>query len=246
VARRNRERKPPRRDAYLEPRRRLLVVCEGEITEVHYLQDFKRWCSNSRVELRIENKAGVPFPLVTKAKELNQEADRRAKAEQDDNLRYDEVWCVFDVDDHPRLKEAREMARANGLSLAMSNPCFELWLLLHLRDNPGAQHRDRIQSMLKALMPGVADKYIDFELLIAGYSDAVRRAERLERESRERGDEGTNPSTEVFRLTRSIEDGAAAGSSRRQDPGLAKAAVAAAAALEQAKREAAEMTDSEE
>lgn len=138
------------------------------------------------------------------------------------------------------------MARDNGLSLAMSDPCFELWLLLHLRENPGAQHRHTIQAMLRALMPGVPDKYIDFELLIGGYPDAVRRAERLERESRERGDRGGNPSTEVFHLTRSIEDGATLPAPRRQDAGRAKAEAAAAAALAQAQREAADLSDTDE
>jgi hypothetical protein len=30
------------------------------------------------------------------------------------------VWCVFDVDIHPNLPEAKQQARDNGLSLAIS------------------------------------------------------------------------------------------------------------------------------
>jgi hypothetical protein len=47
----------------------------------------------------------------------------------------DEVWCVFDVDEHPKLAEARDQANANGIQLAVSNPCFELWLLLHFQEH---------------------------------------------------------------------------------------------------------------
>ena len=46
----------------------------------------------------------------------------------------DEVWCVFDVEwprNHPNLRQATEKAKARNVNLAISNPCFELWLVLH-------------------------------------------------------------------------------------------------------------------
>lgn len=239
MARRDRERKAPRSAPFLEPRRRILIVCEGEVTEPQYFEQFLRWCHNPRVELRTHGPAGVPFSLVEAARDLKRKAEARAAAEGDDNLSYDEVWCAFDVDEHPRVAEARVMAADNGLRLAMSNPCFELWLLLHLRENPGAQHRHRIQEMLGELMPGVSEKHIDFERLIIGYDSAFRRAERLEREANARGDIAPNPSTEVFRLTDSIDEGGTARRAKpaRSDASRAKAAAAAVAAQEQAAAE---------
>jgi hypothetical protein len=38
-----------------------------------------------------------------------------------------------DVDEHPRLDEARVQAHDNDIRVAISNPCFELWLVLHFR-----------------------------------------------------------------------------------------------------------------
>lgn len=237
--RRDRPRKDPRRTPFLEARRRLLVVCEGAVTERQYFEEFVRWCRNPLVEVRIHSPAGVPFSLVTAARDLKHEAKRRAKAEDDDNLHYEDVWCVFDVDDHPRLEDARVMAADNGLRLAMSNPCFELWLLLHLRENPGAQHRHKLQDMLAKLTPGVADKHLDFDLLAAGYDDAFRRAERLERAALEDGEAGRNPTTEVFHLTDSIDPAGAVRRARppRPDSGRAKATAAADAAFAQAEAE---------
>ena len=55
----------------------------------------------------------------------------------------------FDVDEHPGISDAKQMARASGIKLAISNPCFELWLLLHFREQPGPQNRHRIQHILK-------------------------------------------------------------------------------------------------
>jgi len=72
--------------------------------------------------MEIFKDAGVPRTLVERAKQLKNEADASADMHRDDNPRYDEVWRVFDVDEHPRVKDAREMARTNGLKLAMSNP----------------------------------------------------------------------------------------------------------------------------
>jgi hypothetical protein len=47
-----------------------------------------------------------PKRLVELAKEARSKADREAKLARDDSLRYDEVWCVFDCDEHARLKPA--------------------------------------------------------------------------------------------------------------------------------------------
>jgi hypothetical protein len=249
VNRRNRERRLARRKAQIEPRRRLLVVSEGEVTEREYLQGFVVHCRNTLVSLDYEGPAGVPMTLVGRAKQLKQQAEDLAHKHGDDNLLYDEVWCVFDVDaPHPRIPEAREMARANGMRLAMTNPCFEFWLVLHLRDSPGAQDRHAMQRILQELMPRVQLKHIDFPQIVAGYESAFRRAERIERDAIEAGEVGQNPSTEMFHLTDSIdEDGrnrrAAAARERGDQDARSreKAAAAARAALEQAEREEREM-----
>ncbi|WP_394821136.1 RloB family protein [Pendulispora albinea] len=238
---RDRERRPARSTTPVEPRRRLLVVCEGKVTEPEYLEGFRRYCRNPRIDIRIVGPAGDPFTLVRKAKALQQNAEAAARGENDHNLLYDEVWCVFDVDEHLRLPDAVKFARDNGFRLAVSNPCFELWLLLHLRDHPGPQHRDDVQKMLRELMPTAAPKHVDFNHVVLGYEDAFRRAERLEKEATQCGDAGRNPSTGVFRLTDSIDDVGrekrAAERQKRRDQSKEKAMAAANAALEQAARE---------
>ena len=53
------------------------------------------------------------------------------------HLTEDQCWAVFDVDHHKaeELSTAAEVATNRGYRLAGSNPCFELWLLLHLTDD---------------------------------------------------------------------------------------------------------------
>jgi hypothetical protein len=52
-------------------------------------------------------------------KQRKQEAEAEAKRQKDQNLAFDEVWCVHDIDDHPKLEEARVTALDNGIELAI-------------------------------------------------------------------------------------------------------------------------------
>jgi len=245
MARRNRVARPPRREPVTAARRRLLVVCEGEVTEKQYLEEFKRWKNSPDVDIRIFGPAGDPVTLVQKAIELRDAAAATARSQGDVNADYDEVWCCFDVDLFgPRVAPARDQAKANGLRLAMSNPCFELWLLLHLRDSPGARGHHGMQDVWRELQPDVDDKHIDFDALKDGYEAAVRRAEKLEADAAAAGEPNREPTTEVFHLTNSIdEDGQAKRTEARRnrrnnDSSRAKAEAAAAQALAQANAEA--------
>jgi hypothetical protein len=110
---------------------------------------------------------------------------------------------VFDVDEHPNLREARDMAKGNDIELAISNPCFELWLVLHFRDNPGLHHRHALQSMMKAFVPNY-DKKVDFATYAPGYRDALTRARRLAGQAADDEEPHRNPTTGVFMLTELI------------------------------------------
>jgi hypothetical protein len=150
-----------------------LVVTEGRTTEPQYLRGFASVCHNPRVTVKIAPEHGVPRTLVETAKRRKKEAEEDAAREKDDNLAFDSVWCVFDVDEHPRVADAREMARDNGIDLAISNPCFELWLLLHFRESPGMQDRARIRDMLREHVPEY-DKHVDYAAYSPGYEQAAK------------------------------------------------------------------------
>lgn len=73
---------------------------------------------NTSIDIEIDPGQGVPLTLVKRA------ADRKRR---DDEV--DGCWCLFDVEwpkNNPNLAEAIQLARAHGISLAISNPCFEL------------------------------------------------------------------------------------------------------------------------
>jgi hypothetical protein len=201
--RRNRERKAARRPPFRDPRPVILIVCEGENTEREYFEGFWHAARNPRVQIHISRKHGVPKTLVEAAKELKKEAQNRAKKQDDENLAIDSVWCVRDVDEHPNLPDAKQMARDNEIYMAISNPCFELWLLLHFRESPGMQHRDKVRQLLKGCVPQY-DKHVDYQVYSAGYSQAVIRAQRLDQSAASDGESGRNPTTGVYKLTELI------------------------------------------
>lgn len=203
--RRDRERRQPRRKPHREPKRRLLVVCEGQRTEPQYVKGYERMVRNATVEVQISSERGEPKKVVEIAKAQKALAVAEARQQGDAWLDFDEVWCVFDRDDHERFHDALQMARDNGVELAVSNPCVELWLLLHFRDSPGARHRDDLQRMLREdHLPGY-DKNLDFDALAAGVPAASARARRLAADAEALGDDPyKNPTTGFYRLTDSI------------------------------------------
>ncbi len=203
MGKRNRQRRTARREPFVDSKPIILVVTEGEATEPEYLDGFARAFHNPRVRVQVVGGAGVPKTIVETAKELKRGAERQAEREHDDNLSYDEVWCVFDVDQHPHIPDAQQMARDNGILLAISNPCIELWLWLHFSEQPGIQHRNDLQKMMKQHVPGY-DKHVEFKDYASGYDDAVRRARRLDAAAESDGEPGRNPTTGVWRLTETI------------------------------------------
>jgi hypothetical protein len=193
-----------RRGPVRDPLPLILVVCEGAVTEPQYIEGFRIAQGANTVRVHVRGPGGDPKATVETAMKLADEAAERARRERDDNLRYDEVWCVFDVDEHPRLDDARRTADASGVELAISNPCFELWLLLHFAEQ-AALSRKRASQLLKKHLPAYA-KHVRFEDLAAGYDDAARRAAALDDRHSQAGTGGGNPSSGVYRLTQRIRE----------------------------------------
>ena len=200
---RNRQDGLKRHPATRDPKHRILIVCEGKKTEPRYFKAFQHHVRNQHVHVEIEGKAGVPKTVVQVAIDLRDAADREAKAQKDENLRFDEVWCVFDVDEHPNLDEACACAGDAAIQLAISSPCFELWALLHFQNQTTQIHRHEAQSTLKRYLPNY-EKELEFRRLLSGYDSAVVRATELQATASALGEQHRNPSTGVFRLTERI------------------------------------------
>jgi hypothetical protein len=183
----------------MERRSRILIVCEGRATEPGYFSSLRHEL-RAPIDIIINDESGVPKTVVERAVELKKEAEKDAKREGDSNLRYDEVWCVFDVDTHPNLSAAQQQASANGIHVALSNPCFELWILLHFEDQRAEIGSKAARHACRKHLPGY-DKRVTYEELKDQYPTAVERALALEAWQKSRNNARGNPSTRIYELT---------------------------------------------
>ena len=205
-----RNRQPPRplrrRVATRQPRKTLGVFCEGQRTEPEYLDALRREPEvhdGAAVDIRIEHavSGAVPLTLVRMAVEARNRAI-------DEEGEIDEFWCVYDVEwpiHHPGLAQARELAKRNHIQLAISNPCFELWLALHFRDYRGFLDNEEARRVRRS-HDGKADKGLDGALYMPLRDGAAKRAAVLERFHLENGSRcpDDNPSSGMHRLLASV------------------------------------------
>lgn len=209
MSKRNRDKKQARRSPSREVKPVILVVTEGENTEPQYIEGLANYQKNPRVKVEVSGGEGTPKTLVQRAKELKLKNEQESKRQKNTLLKFDEIWCVFDIDEHPYIPDAVKMACDNNFKLAISNPCIEIWLWLHFADSPGARHRHDLQAMLKQNYLPDYDKSIDFADFVDGYKDAMGRAERLEHCANEEGEDSyqcykVNPTTGMWHLLESI------------------------------------------
>ncbi len=153
-----------------EQRKVVRVLAEGEVTEPQYL----RAVASPEVHVDFGEMGSTPMTLVRRARE-----EKKANRGADD---FDEIWCVFDCDEHPDVAKAIHEARQSGIGTAMSNPCFELWLVLHVEEQWAHVHRHAVQRRCGdlGLTEGKRITTKGMSQLRRGYEAAKQRAESLD------------------------------------------------------------------
>jgi hypothetical protein len=198
--RRTRAKDLRRKTASRPERKTVVVFCEGEASEPDYVNALKRLPtvrSNTSINIEVATERGVPLTLVRRAVE-------RAS---DDEV--DECWCVFDVEwplQHPNLDEALRLADEHGIRLAVSNPCFELWLILHFQDQTAFLNTADSERKSRKL-DRRAGKRIDADMYMELRGAATRRALQLSRRHKQNSTSFPcdNPSSSMYDLLAAIE-----------------------------------------
>ena len=187
-------------------KRKLFVFSEGQNTEPNYLKAYERTISSAVVDVICQKETGAPKTLLelaeSKMKEISQSRYKRENGENDS------VWIIFDRDDHDHVDQVLLDSARLGIQTAYSNPCFEVWLILHVKDYDRDEHRDDTQSECEVSCPGYdkkKGKVPDFGKILDYVEDAERRAENL---LKRREMDGSNaPQTSVFRITKAMRRG---------------------------------------
>ncbi len=201
-----------RRTPTVQPRICILIVCEGAETEPVYFQELiKKYSLQKTVEVEIIGKecGNVPKSVVNHAiKARKKRADSRSPI----NMPYEEVWCIMDVEapkPHTSLDEAVDKARANNLRVALSNPCFEYWYLLHFIKTSALMHTNN--QLYKKLKKYIKDyekaNSKTFTLIYPTTDKAIKRAKEIIIEKCYGPDlRRCNPSTHVHLLVEKLKN----------------------------------------
>lgn len=170
-------------------RKLFVIATEGAVTEPLYFSIFNNQESVIKVKC-LKSGASAPKHVLARMKKYLRDETLQAT---------DEAWLVVDKDLWPdeQLTQLRAWAKEQkNHGLAVSDPKFEYWLLLHFEDcSSSSKCGTRLQECLSRY-----DKGFDIRKLTQPMiDDAIRRARQRKI--------NTPPYTEVYKLVEKIRKG---------------------------------------
>jgi hypothetical protein len=161
--------------AHLRDTRLLIIAAEGRETERQYFAMFR----STRVQVKVlsadDNRSAPEYVL----ERLRQFRDEYQLGEGD------ALWLMLDVDrwGDKKLAAIAQQATTSGFGLAVSHPCFEVWLLFHFSDQvPRAAKCAEVERTLREAIGGSYGKtrleearFRPFVRLAAGHSRPTPR-----------------------------------------------------------------------
>ena len=187
-------------------RKLILLAVEGRRnrTETGYFNQFNREQKEYRINFVSCNETD-PIHLVKKAETAWQ-------SEKCDAEFGDLVYCVFDTDtDSIKQREIDEAIRQAGRSnvgIVLSNPCFEVWFILHFGyTSKQFQSNEEVLRELRKNIPDYEKSADVFSCVQDKTEKAIQNAKRLEQfhaENHDRRGIECNPGTEVYKIVEKL------------------------------------------
>jgi hypothetical protein len=190
-----------------ETRKKFLIVCEGEKTEVNY---FKAFTVPKKIAVTVKGEGKNSLSLVEKAIKIID------NLKQDDS--FDQIWCVFDKDNcsKEQFNQAERLAKQKNIKIAYSNEAFEIWFILHFQYLDIATSRSKYPKILTTQMKKYGllneqEKYEKnredmYEKLKPYQTTAITNAAKLiqDRDEAKKHPFDANPSTTVQELVQEL------------------------------------------
>jgi len=152
-----------------------VIATEGYRTEPQYFDYFNPEPSTGhfRFEILKHRHKNNPNDLLDRLLDFRKKKNPGNRAE---------YWMVFDKDDwsNEQLDDSCMRANKNNVHVALSNPCFELWLYLHLRNNKPFFSRTEIEQALRTTLGAFEKNDYDVTMLATGLESAIKRAQVLD------------------------------------------------------------------
>lgn len=183
-------------------RRLILLVVEGRRNKTESLYFHHYNTTQNQYTIRI-----VPGNETDPVKMVNRAVI--ASSDEGCDMEFgDRVYCVFDTDTDQAKQEAIDraarIAESHNVELILSNPCFEVWYVLHYKATSRQfASNEEVLRELRRQMPNY-DKNVDvFAQLSDRTNDAIHNARMLETHHDKAGNRRSmdrNPSTDVYRI----------------------------------------------
>ncbi|GMM59878.1 RloB family protein [Novosphingobium pituita] len=173
----------------------VVIATEGKITEKIYFDIFQSTKVQVRTIVSEDNKSS-PEHVLARLKEF------RDTFELSDD---DELWLAIDRD-RWTLKSLAEVGRrsqSDGFGVALSNPCFEIWLLLHYSDSvPEKLKSSEAESLLKKARGSYNKSSYDPKDFVEKIPSAIINARSLDANPSDRWPNKTG--SRIYRIIESI------------------------------------------
>lgn len=149
--------------------RTILIVCEGQKTEIDYFEKLKTVIIDNLIGIKVIPVTSTSGPQALK---ILQSAEAENKS-LEDNLgnKADITYCVFDEDDaknisqqtYQNIKDAIEQAKDKNYHIILTNPCLEYWFLLHYTEYSTAIEKQDAKSKGKVTVELLKQYTPDYE-----------------------------------------------------------------------------------
>lgn len=210
--------------ALAKPGDAFLIVTEGTVTEPIYFDLLLRDLQLAVVRIKVQpGDASDPRHVIRTAdREAKQQLRKARKGVLGigEPPKFDHVWAVVDTDVAVRMgfwNDVQQLATARKVTLAHSTPCFEFWLLLHIAGYTTRADLVDGESAKSAVRQALGRDYstnaeVAKEVIptfLAKWPEAVGHAEQVRRHHHGAATpQPANPSTQVDRLVRAMNDSA--------------------------------------
>jgi hypothetical protein len=206
-------------ESYKIPNNILVIACEGK-TEEEYFKLFN-------VKSKIIKVKDISIEVLEKLDSSDTKSAPKHVIDllEEYRLHYqaenDELWMVVDRDrqnnSKKQLEEIVEKCNTKGYNIALSNPTFELWILLHvklifeydetvlqkIKDNKKVNKNKRfLENELSKILGGYTKGIINKELILPNVKTAIKQAKQIDRQYKVR--KLDNFGTTVFLLAEKI------------------------------------------